>query len=404
MEKNKQIRVLVLDDDEFMLEFISSLLRELGVYEVLVARDGRAGLFVLEAQVAEIDLLICDIEMPGMDGIEFLRTIADQGYRGKIVLFSGVSANLLRAIERLAIVRGLNVIGTLSKPVTVGTLAATMAQLALPIQTAPNPDKIKQVFDVEEIEQALIADHIDIYYQPKISAASGRVTSVECLARWRHAQYGCVIPENFVPVIEQSNLINDFTSIVLKKSARQLSAWLLRGVDLRISINVSTENLNRFNLPEIYEEAIGEYNVPNDYVTLEITEGRLGKDFAQTLDILTRIRLKGFGLAIDDFGIGYSSMETLKYLPFTELKVDRIFAHDAASDPTALAILESSIRLGRVLNLNVVVEGIETEADYRLAVELGCDEIQGYFVAKPMLADDFIEWLAAYEAAKGGHF
>ncbi|MEK7771551.1 MAG: EAL domain-containing protein, partial [Pseudomonadota bacterium] len=229
MNKERNIRVLVLDDDKFMLNFVSHLLRELGVSEVLVAEDGKAGLFVLSAQVAIVDLLIFDIEMPGMDGIEFLRNIADQKYGGKIVLFSGVDAGLLKATERLAVVRGLNVIGTLAKPVTVGALAAILEQLSLPIRANVDPSRIRQIFDVEEIRQALIDDHIDIFYQPKISAASARVTSVECLARWRHAQYGYISPDNFISIIEQSGLINDFTRNILKKSAQQLDLWLQQG-------------------------------------------------------------------------------------------------------------------------------------------------------------------------------
>lgn len=397
MNKEKPIRVLVIDDDKFMLEFVSHLLRELGVSEVLVAEDGKAGLFVLSAQVAAIDLLICDIEMPGMDGVEFLRNIADQYYSGRIVLFSGVDPDLLKATERLATARGLNVIGTLAKPVTVGSLAAILEQLSVPLPQHVDAARMQQIFTAEEIKQALIANQIDLFYQPKVAVSSGHVTSVECLARWRHAQYGYVSPDNFIPVIEQSGLINDFTRSVIRKSAQQLDLWLQQGLDLKVSVNVSMENLDRFNLPEIYESAVRECNVPIDRVTLEITESKLGKDFAQTLDILTRIRLKGFGLAIDDFGTGYSSMETLKHMPFTELKVDRIFAHGAAEDPAARAILESSIKLGKVFGLNVVVEGVEMEADYALAVDLGCDEIQGFLIAKPMPASEFIGWLSDYE-------
>lgn len=403
MNKEKQIRVLVLDDDKFMLEFVSHLLRELGVNEVLVAEDGKAGLFVLSAQVTAVDLLICDIEMPGMDGIEFLRNIADQNYSGKIVLFSGVDPDLLKATERLATVRGLNVIGTLAKPVTVGSLATILEQLASPVRRNIDPSRMRQIFNVEEIKQALLADHIDLFYQPKVSVSSGHVTSVECLARWRHAEYGYVSPDSFIPVIEQCGLINEFTRSILTKSAQQLDVWLQQGLDLMISVNVSMENLDRFNLPEIYEKAVGDCNMPIDRVTLEITESKLGKDFAQTLDILTRIRLKGFGLSIDDFGTGYSSMETLKHMPFTELKVDRIFAHGAAEDPATRAILESSIKLGRVFGLNVVVEGIEIKADYELAAALGCDEIQGYFIAKPMPPDEFIKWLSDYEKINHKH-
>lgn len=397
MNKVKQTRVLVLDDDKFMLEFVSHLLRELGVNEVLVAEDGKAGLFVLSAQVAAVDLLICDIEMPGMDGIEFLRNIADQNYRGRIVLFSGINPDLLKATERLATARGLNIIGTLAKPVTVGSLATILEQLSSPALKSIDSSRMRQIFDVEEIKQALIAGHIDLFYQPKVSVSSGHVTSVECLARWRHAEYGYVSPDSFIPVIEQCGLINELTCNVLTKAAQQLDVWLQQGLDLKVSVNVSMENLDRFNLPEVYEKSVRDCNVPIDRMILEITESKLGKDFAQTLDILTRIRLKGFGLAIDDFGTGYSSMETLKHMPFTELKVDRIFAHGAAKDPATRAMLESSIKLGRVFGLNVVVEGIEIKADYELAAALGCDEIQGYFIAKPMPPDEFIKWLSEYE-------
>ncbi|MEK7709078.1 MAG: EAL domain-containing protein, partial [Pseudomonadota bacterium] len=229
------------------------------------------------------------------------------------------------------------------------------------------------------------------------------VTSVECLARWRHAEYGYVSPDSFIPVIEQCGLINELTRNVLTKAAQQLDVWLQQGLDLKVSVNVSMENLDRFNLPEVYEKAVRDCNVPIDRMILEITESKLGKDFAQTLDILTRIRLKGFGLAIDDFGTGYSSMETLKHMPFTELKVDRIFAHGAAADPATRAMLESSIKLGRVFGLNVVVEGIEIKADYELAAALGCDEIQGYFIAKPMPPDEFIKWLSEYEKINHKH-
>lgn len=380
------MRVLVLDDDSFMLEFITHLLKGLGASEVLVAENGRSGLYVLAGQVADIDLLICDIEMPGMDGVEFLRNIADQNYRGKIALFSGVNADLLKAAERLAVARGLNIIGTLSKPVTMGAIAAMLEQISLPVPQVLDSDKIaKQVLDVADIEHALASDHFYIYYQPKVSVVTGCVTSVECLARWWHAQYGYVLADNFIPIIEKTGLIKYFTRHVLRKSAEQLHVWLQQSIDLRISINVSVGNLDRFNLPELYEETVRECGVPVERVTLEITESKLGKDFAQTLDILTRIRLKGFGLAIDDFGTGYASMETLKHMPFTELKVDRLFAHGASNDLATRAILESSIKLGRSLNLNVVVEGIETEADCRLATELGCDEIQGISLQNPCL-------------------
>lgn len=234
MNKNKKnIRVLILDDDKFMLEFVSHLFRELGVGEVLVAEDGKAGLYVLSAQIDPIDLLLCDVEMPGMDGIEFLRNIADQKYTGKIVLFSGVDADLLKAIERLAIVRGLDVIGILSKPVTIESLTVVLKKLFLPVSRIVYPStQLKHVFDAEEVKRALVADQIKIFFQPKISASSRRVTSVECLARLHHPKYGDVSPDNFISIVEQNGLINDFTRTVLKKVRAAARCVVAAGVRL----------------------------------------------------------------------------------------------------------------------------------------------------------------------------
>ncbi len=394
MIKERKPRVLVLDDDKFMLEFISHLLRELGASEVLVAQDGKAGLFVLSTQIETLDLIICDIEMPGMDGIEFLRNIANLKYDGKIALFSGIDADLLKAAERLAIARGLNVIGTLAKPITMERLSSLLAQLSLSFPRQDTHSEIKPVVDVEEIRQAMLADQFDVFYQPKVAISDRHVAGVECLARWRHDKYGYISPDNFISLIEQHGLINEFTLGILRKSVRQLDIWLQQGLDLRISVNVSVENLDRCNLPEIFEEAVHEANVPVDRIILEITESRLSEDFALSLDILTRLRLKGFGLAIDDFGTGYATMEMLKHMPFTELKIDQIFTNGAANDPSTRAILESSIQLGKIFGLNIVAEGIETQSDWDLVAELGCNEVQGYFIAKPMPFDELIKWLS----------
>ncbi|MFZ1852311.1 MAG: EAL domain-containing response regulator [Nitrosomonas sp.] len=398
MVNTENIRALILDDDKFMLEYVNQLLRELGITKVFLAENGKAGLQFLSNEKTPIDLLICDIEMPGMDGIEFLRNVANKNYKGKIVLFSGIEADLLKATERLAIVRGLDVIGAVAKPITLDSLTAVLEKLPLIIHKSIDPSATKKrIFDVAEIRKGLDDNQMCTFFQPKVSALSGRVTSVECLARWRHTKYGYISPDNFISIIEQDNdLINDFTRNILRKSVQQLEIWLQQGIDLKISVNISMENLDRLNLPEIYQETLGDFNVPTDRVILEITEGKLGKDFAQTLDILTRIRLKGFGLSIDDFGTGYASMETLKYLPFTELKIDRIFVHNASEDFATRLILESCIKLGKAFGLNVVVEGVETQADYELVSGLGCDEIQGYFVAKPMLSSEFVHWLSSF--------
>lgn len=386
------MRALLLDDDRFMLDFVSELLAELGVDEVLMAQDGKAGLEVFSAQVKEIDLLICDIEMPGMDGIEFLRHIANREYCGNIVLFSGIDADLLKAAERFAKVSGLRVLGTLPKPVTLGALASIMERLVqgVSVDQFEGKQPSECPIDVDDIRKALLNDEFSVFYQPKVVVSDSRTIGFESLARWRHAQNGFIRPDEFIPIIEQTEgLMDEFTLMILRKSVHQLALWLDQGLDLKASVNISMENLNRHDLPEIFEEVVRAANVPKNKIVLEITEGKLGKDFALCLDILTRLRIKGFGLSIDDFGTGYATMETLNNLPFTELKIDRVFVNAAVSDPSSRAIVESSINLGKEFGLNIVAEGVENQAEWDLVARLGCTEVQGYFISKPLPHDEF---------------
>lgn len=392
MNLHKEMRVLLLDDDRFMLDFVSELLTELGVNEVLMARDGIAGLDVMSAQVKEIDLLICDIEMPGMDGIEFLRHIASRKYCGNIVLLSGIDTDLLKAAERFAKVSGLRVLGTLPKPITLGALASMMEKLAQGVTMSEHEGERSNEcpIGVDDVRKALLNDEFSVFYQPKVVVSDFRTTGFESLARWRHAQIGFIPPDEFIPIIEQAEgLMDEFTLMILKKSVRQLALWLDRGLDLKASVNISMENLNRHDLPEIFEEVVHTANVAKNRIVLEITEGKLGKDFALCLDILTRLRIKGFGLSIDDFGTGYATMETLNNLPFTELKIDRIFVNAAVSDPSSRAIVESSINLGKEFGLNIVAEGVENQTEWDLVAGLGCTEVQGYFISKPLPHDEF---------------
>ena len=186
-------------------------------------------------------------------------------------------------------------------------------------------------------------------------------------------------------------MIDEFTQLILKKSVKQLAQWLDQGLDLKAAVNISMENLNRYDLPEIFAKTVQVFNVPLKKVMLEITESKLSKDYALSLDILTRLRIKGFGLSIDDFGTGYATMETLNNLPFTELKIDRTFINGAVNDASARAIVESSVRLAKEFGLNIVAEGVETEEELELIGKLGCIEAQGYYFSKPVPADEFVQ-------------
>ncbi len=387
--------VMVLEDDTLQMEMASVILRNLGVARIASCIDGNQALAVVRTY--KPDLLLCDLTMPGMDGIAFLRQVAEQGFTGNVILLSGADRGVMKAAENLAKAYGLNLLAALNKPLQQEAL-----QIALTRQQQSRPElkhyaKVAAL-SLSELQRGLEDDCVEVFFQPKVSVFNKRVIGAECLARWRHPVRGVLGPGTFIPVLEAHGMIDTLTRIVLEKGARQLGIWLSQGHMLKFAVNVSMDNLNQANLPEEYERIVKSAGVQPEQITLELTESRLMENLTLSLEILTRLRLKGFGLSIDDFGTGFSTMENLKQLPFTELKVDRAFVNGATQDEAARAILGSSIQLGKIFNLNLVAEGVEKQQDWDLIVNSGCDEVQGFFIAQPMPAQEFIDWKINWES------
>lgn len=388
--------VLFVDDDEFQLEFVGDLLRDLGVAEVLTASSGGQGLDLFDSLEHKPDLLLCDLHMPDMDGIEFLRHIAERGYQGGIGVLSGTEPGLRKAADTLARAYSLNLLGVMEKPARREVLLAMLQQIDQ-LRPGPATHVAEALLSVEELKIGLAQGYVDVFFQPKVAVSERRMVGVECLARWRHPERGLLGPHTFIAVAEQHGLIDELTHAVLRRAVSHMAEWQRLGSGCKIAVNLSADNLTRLDLPEIIHQIVREAGIDSQQIVLEITESGLMKDFRLSLDILARLRLKGFSLSVDDFGTGYASMEKLQQLPFCELKVDRVFVSRATSDPTSLAILESSVHLGRSLGMNLVAEGVETQEDWDLVAKLGCDEVQGYFIARPMPADELPKWRKKWE-------
>ncbi len=394
-DKLESLRILLVDDDEFVLDFVEDMLRVLGVKSVSRALDGHAALAVLDVALRPLQLLICDLNMPGMDGIEFLRHLAERGFEGGVILSSGSDKRVIKTVESLVQAHKLRFLGTLQKPVEEAALLTMLINFTGAAPTA-NFGPIQEL-SPEEIRTGLDTGQVETFFQPKVTVADRRVVGAECLARWRHPVRGLILPAAFISVAEEHGLIDDLTMAVFRKAMVHLKEWARSGHDLKVSVNVSMDNLDRLDLPEVFSDIVRQAGVETGQVILEMTESRLMNNIATSLEIITRFRLKGFGLSIDDFGTGYSSMEKLKQLPFTELKVDRSFVCGASKDSVARTILESSVQMGHALGMSVVAEGAETQEDWDLLATVGCDEVQGYFVARPMPADEFIGWKTRWE-------
>lgn len=395
----RSLRVLLVDDDEFVLEFVADMLHALGIENVQRASDGKEALAAIQHKSAPPQLLICDLNMPGMDGIEFLRHLAERGFEGAVILSSGEDKRVVKTVESLVQAHQLRFLDTLKKPIEEAALVAALMPLA---GAAPAGGKFApiQMLSPGEIRTGLDEGYLDVFFQPKVAVKERRVVGAECLARWRHPERGLLSPVTFIAVAEQHGLIDELTVAVFRKAIGYLGEWARQGhaLKLAMAVNISMNNLDQLDLPEIFDDIVRQAGVEPGRVTLEITESRLMNDLAKSLEIIARLRLKGFGLSIDDFGTGYSSMEKLKQLPFTELKIDRAFVFGAARDDAARAILESSVRLGQTLNMKIVAEGVETQEDWDLVAKAGCDEVQGFFATRPMPADEFVRWKDMWES------
>ncbi|WP_196220587.1 EAL domain-containing response regulator [Roseibium denhamense] len=381
-------KILIVDDDPFITKLTTKILTKIGYDTVLAAEDGARGLEAVEAHGP--DIIICDLNMPGMDGLEFLRHLAERNAACGIVLVSGEEKRILQTAAQLAEAHRLNVLGSLQKPIKPDPLKALLDTYAAQ-QEAAKRGPI-DVLSLKDIQDGLKSGCIDVFFQPKVSVADRRIVGVEALARWRGADGRLIPPIAFVPVIEDNGLIDEMTRQVFEKSIAVLADWWRKGLEISVAVNFSVDSLTRYEVFDLVSQAIAKEQADPGYVTIEVTESRIMDDIAAPLEILTRLRMKGLGLAIDDYGTGASSMQQLKRIPFTELKIDRAFVAGAPQDEEARAMLESSVSLAKRLGLSTVAEGVETETEWDLVAKLGVDVVQGYFIAKPMPADEVFVW------------
>lgn len=251
-----------------------------------------------------------------------------------------------------------------------------------------------------ELHAALQQRQFEVYYQPQVNAIDGQIRCVEALVRWHHPRLGFVAPDKFIPIAEESGLIDPLGDWVLAEACRQLAVWHAAGLDsLKVAVNLSARQLRNRGLVDRVRELMTRYRLGEDVLELEITESAAMEEPALTIDLLSRLRDLGVRLAIDDFGTGYSSLAYLKRLPIHTLKLDRIFVRDIETDPNDAVICRSAIALAHSLGLQLVAEGVENAAQRDFLASHGCDMLQGYLFGKPSPA---MEWTARWNVGDIG--
>jgi EAL domain-containing protein (putative c-di-GMP-specific phosphodiesterase class I)/FixJ family two-component response regulator len=388
-----ELKFLAVEDHEFQRGMLLKMLARLGATQVSTAADGYAALEIVMAPGAAIDIIISDLDMPGMDGLEFMRHVGEARIPVAIILASALESVLLDSVETMTRAYGVKILGVIQKPITPEKLAA-LIKLHLPAPANPNLTQADALsFTVEEIVQGIRNDEFEPFFQPKVELANGRIKGAEALARWRHPQKGIVAPYAFVGPLEEHDLVDQLTWLMLGKAVDFCCAWRTEsGLDVSVSINVSAKSLADVNFAERLIELVKSKNHDCRNIILEVTESAATTEIGHSLENLSRLRMKGFGLSIDDYGTGYSSLQQLARIAFTEIKLDQSFIKSAATKQAARTILESSIDMAKKLGIVTVAEGIETEKDWNLLRELGCDLAQGYLIAKPLESSEFLAW------------
>lgn len=391
--------VMIVEDHAFQRGILARMLTSLDVRAVIEAGNGRDAMALLnDPAVTQPEIVICDLDMPEMDGMEFIRHLGEIKSGVSLVILSALGRELLGSVENMARAYGMRMLGVMKKPVSLEQLQAMLDKHVPPSDERYIPVDILKV-DLQEIDEGLLNQEFEAFFQPKVSFSSRRLVGAEALARWRHPQHGMVGPSVFIPLLEQSGRMGELTFLMLTQAAHACQGWLRQGLDISVSVNLSSVSLSDTSLAERILDAVRSTGLDPGHMILEITETAAMSDIAPVLENLTRLSMRGFGLSIDDYGTGFSSMQQLARIPFNELKIDRSFVTDIATHPAAHKIVQSSVNLARELSIKSVAEGVETQEDWDALGLLGCDIVQGYFIAKPMDAEAFLafshNWMAA---------
>ncbi|HEU0188589.1 MAG TPA: EAL domain-containing response regulator [Gallionella sp.] len=391
----KPLRILVTEDHNFQRKAVVHMLQSLGVEGVLQASNGKQALEILQREPA-LDIVMSDLDMPEMDGMEFIRHLAKLHPGISVCIMSSMDSALITSVEKMAKSYGHRLLGAMEKPLFLDQLKNMIALHQQAQKKTVRTTASAASFSLEEVLQAVRDKQIEPFLQPKVMLSNGRLIGAESLARWVHPEQGVIAPYAFIPLLEQSGNMEEITFLMLEKTACACRLLQDEGHKLAISVNLSLSSLSDTTLAERVTRTVRRAGVDPHHIILEVTESAAMTDVAPALENLARLRMHGFGLSIDDYGTGFSSMQQLTRVPFSELKIDRSFVTDCATNHSLRVIVESSIDMARKLHVKSVAEGVETQEEWDMLKSMNCDVVQGYFIAKPMDSAAFLGFCNGY--------
>ena len=392
--------VVVVEDHDFQRRTVVHLLRNLGVGNVVDVPDATQALQVLQAGTPP-DVIVCDIDMPGMDGVEFVTRVAERNLASAVIIASGLESEVVRAVEAIGQSKGLHVLAALEKPLTARRLSEALQQYTPLTRERGTPMDSVSVSG-EDARKALDNGELTARFEPRIDLTTGAFSGVEAGGHWQGAG-GSLIPASvFVPALTSEGLLLRYVERLFAESCRLLDEARQSGVDaVRAAVNVSLLPLADASLADRVAEMVRSRGLDPRRFVCEVDDVALVRAPPTAMQVLTRLRVKGFGLSMSVGSAGPSWPHQLDRIPVNELKLDRRLVTAAAADPKRFVVLESALASARDMKTPVVAGGCDSRADFDTLVALGCSEAQGQFVAESMPAEDILSWTLAGSQPRG---
>ncbi|MFC3053445.1 EAL domain-containing response regulator [Kordiimonas pumila] len=380
-------RILVVDDSATMRDMLTQYLQTAD-YLVATASSRAQALEILKTE--RYDVIVTDLNMPEMDGFGLIQSISELDWDPGLIIVSHQDERALYSARELALAYSVNLLGVLTKPIDKGLLLSTLNDVA----SMRDTDKkgAETVLIESEFIRGLLTDGLAPVFQPKLNLKTRKVAGAEVFARWRAPGGGLLGAGAVLRIAEEKGFMDVLTYRMMELALEQQGRWHRQGQDVKIAINVSSENLRKEDFADIVLGLTDQFDVKPGMVRLELSESDFHVDERVPLEVLSKLKAAGVGLSLDDFGAGFASLVRLKTIPFDELIVDREFVGRALEDKMARIILESAIDLAHKLDLSCNCEGIEDTAHLKMVQDLGADTAQGYLIGKPMAPEEFLIW------------
>lgn len=386
------MNVLLIEDDTFQATLIGSMLKTHPDAVVTTAHSGLEALHIVTCSEKKPDLVVCDLSMPEMDGLEMLYHFSKIIPNASYAILSAAEDDVLQSAYHTANAYGINNMEIYSKPLTVDQAKTMLSVKSMPCSHKTGSSDVKPSFSKEDILHAITNNEFELHYQPQVASQTSELIGAEALIRWNHPSKGLLSPYFFLEDAMNMGLGNVITQWVIKQAIADIVLFRQHGIYKTVSVNVNASDVSERSFTNVLLSMMVTNRLPAECINIEVTETEFTPDANSMLETLTRLRLAGFGVSIDDFGTGYSSLYQLTMAPFTELKIDRSFVEQIQTSNKHFKSVKAIATLCKELGVKTVVEGVETQEQQAVLQQLGTDYFQGYFFSKPLHKIDYIQW------------